>query len=66
MFFNGDIDSIAEDNPEIALNRDGTLDQSKTGSTWRASSAVGGLQPAAFQKRAFPFRIDGVLAPDSW
>ena len=30
LFFNGDLDDIAKSNPEIALQRDGTLDPTKT------------------------------------
>ena len=61
MVFNGDFDDINKDNPEIALQRDGTLDLTKT---WFNTDAGFEKDPAkqlaAFQKRSFPFRIDGV------
>jgi hypothetical protein len=61
IFFNGNIDDIAKDNPEIALQRDGTIDSSKT---WFNTDAgfvtAANQQPAQYQKRSFPFRIDGV------
>lgn len=61
IFFNGDLANIAKDKPEIALQRDGTIDDTKT---WFNTDAGfernNNLQPAAFQKRSFPFRVDGV------
>jgi hypothetical protein len=61
LFFNGDLNSIAKKNPEIALRLDGTVDTTKT---WFNTDAgfekVTGNQPASFQKRSFPFRVDGV------
>ena len=64
VFFNGNLDDIAKDNPEIALQRDGTLDQSKTWfNTDAGFETAAALQPAPFQKRAFPFRVDGVRGP---
>jgi hypothetical protein len=59
LFFNGNLNSIAESNPEIALLGDGTVDLTKT---WLNPDAgfekVTANQPATFQKRTFPFRID--------
>jgi len=50
IFFNGDLDDIALDNPtrEEWFNIDAGFE--------RDPAKI----PAAFQKRAFPFRIDGV------
>ena len=51
VFFNGDLDDIAKDNPEIALNRDGTLDQSKywfnTGGLRHGGGRAAGVVPEA-------------------
>ena len=64
LFFNGDLASIAKDKPEIALQRDGTIDLTKTWFNIDAGfERDAGRQPAAFQKRGFPFRIDGVRGP---
>jgi hypothetical protein len=61
LFFNGDLNSIAKDKPEIALQRDGTIDSTKTWFNIDAGfERDGNKQPASFQKRSFPFRIDGV------
>jgi hypothetical protein len=61
IFFTGDLKNIAKKNPEIALNRDGTIDSSKTWFNIDAGfERDAARQPAAFQKRSFPFRIDGV------
>ena len=46
VFFNGDMDSIAKDNPEIALQRDGTLDQSKYWFNPEGFVTAAALQPA--------------------
>ena len=63
VFFNGDLDSIKKDNPEIALNRDGTLDLSKSWFNTEGFVTAAALQPASYQKRAFPFRIDNLRGP---
>jgi len=61
LFFNGDLSSIAKDDPGIALQRDGTIDLTKTWINIDAGfERDAARQPAAFQKRGFPFRIDGV------
>lgn len=61
LFFNGDLTRIAKDNPEIALQPDGTFDPTKTWFNIDAGFVrATGDQPAAFQKRAFPFRVEGV------
>ena len=47
-------------NPEIALLPDGTFDPTKTWFNIDAGfEQATADQPAAFQKRAFPFRVDG-------
>ena len=64
LFFSGDYADIAKDNPEIALLRDGTIDPTKTWFNTEAGFEKGGnAQPATYQKRTFPFRIDGVRGP---
>ena len=61
LFFNGNLADIKKDKPEIALQADGTFDTTKT---WFNTDAgfvkATADQPAAFQKRVFPFRVDGV------
>ena len=53
IFFYGDLDDIKLDNPTIErwFNTDAGFEKDPA------------KVPAAFQKRAFPFRIDGVRAP---
>jgi hypothetical protein len=61
LFFNGDLSKIAKDNPEVALLPDGTFDPTKTWFNIDAGFVRATAdQPAAFQKRTFPFRVDGV------
>jgi hypothetical protein len=61
LFFNGDMKNIAKDKPEISLQRDGTIDTTKTWFNIDAGfERDANKQPASFQKRSFPFRIDGV------
>ena len=62
-FFSGDLDSIKKDNPEIALQRDGTIDPSKYWFNVDGFERSAALQPANYQKRSFPFRIDNVRGP---
>ena len=61
IFFNGDLADIEKDKPEVAFQPDGTTDPTKT---WFNTDAgfvkAAASQPAAFQKRVFPFRVDGV------
>jgi hypothetical protein len=67
LFFTGNLDDIKKDNPEVALQPDGTVDASKTWFNIDAGfnrDAAG--QPAAFQKRTFPFRIEGVRGYPLW
>jgi hypothetical protein len=64
LFFNGDLGAIAKGKPEIALQRDGTIDLTKTWFNIDAGFERDATrQPAQFQKRSFPFRIDGVRGP---
>jgi len=60
LFFNGDKNSIAKKNPEIALQKDGTIDTTKYWFNIDGFEKLTANQPAAFQKRSFPFRVDGV------
>jgi hypothetical protein len=62
LFFNGDFNNIAKKHPEVALQRDGTIDTTKTWFNIDAGFEKDATkQPATLgQKRSFPFRIDGV------
>jgi hypothetical protein len=60
VFFTGDLGSIKKDKPEIALQADGTVDQTKTWFNREGFERDTADQPAGFQKRVFPFRVDGV------
>jgi hypothetical protein len=60
LFFYGDLKDIKKDKPEIALLPDGTFDPTKTWFNIEGFERDTADQPAAFQKRAFPFRVDGV------
>ena len=65
LFFNGNLDDIKKDKPEIALQPDGTFDPTKTWFNIDAGFERDTAdQPAGFQKRAFPFRVDGVRGFD--
>ena len=65
LFFTGNLDDIKKDNPEIALRPDGTFDPTKTWFNIDAGFERDTAdQPAGFQKRAFPFRVDGVRGLD--
>ena len=61
----GDLDDIKKDHPEIALRPDGTFDPTKTWFNIDAGFERDTAdQPAGFQKRVFPFRVDGVRGFD--
>ena len=61
LFFHGDLKDIPKKNPEIALRPDGSIDPTKTWFNIDAGFERDTAdQPAAFQKRTFPFRVDGV------
>lgn len=65
IFFNGNLADIKKDKPEIALQPDGTFDPTKTWFNINAGFVRATAdQPAGFQKRAFPFRVDGVRGYD--
>ena len=65
LFFSGNLDDIKKEKPEIALRPDGTFDPTKTWFNIDAGFERDTAdQPAAFQKRAFPFRVDGVRGFD--
>jgi hypothetical protein len=65
IFFNGNLADIKKDNPEIALRPDGTFDPTKTWFNIDAGFERDTAdQPANFQQRAFPFRVDGVRGFD--
>jgi hypothetical protein len=64
LFYYGDLSKIKKDHPEIALRPDGTFDPTKTWFNIDGFERDTGDQPAAFQKRAFPFRVDGVRGFD--
>ncbi len=52
---------IAKKNPEIAILPDGTFDPTKTWFNTDAGFVLATAdQPAGFQKRTFPFTVDGV------
>jgi len=65
LFFSGDLNAIKKDHPEIALRPDGSLDPTKTWFNIDAGFERDTAdQPAGFQKRTFPFRVDGVRGFD--
>ena len=65
LFFSGNLDDIRKSNPEIALRPDGTFDPTKTWFNIDAGFERDTAdQPAGFQKRTFPFRVDGVRGFD--
>ena len=65
LFFHGDLNSIQKKRPEVALRPDGTFDPTKTWFNIDAGFERDTAdQPAAYQKRTFPFRVDGVRGYD--
>jgi hypothetical protein len=65
IFFTGNLDDIKKDNPEISLRPDGTFDPTKTWFNIDAGFERDTAdQPAGFQKRQFPFRVEGVRGYD--
>jgi hypothetical protein len=65
LFFNGDLKNIAKSKPEIALQADGTVDPTKTWFNIDAGfERLAANRPTTYQKRAFPFRVDGVRGFD--
>jgi hypothetical protein len=64
-FFYGDLNDITKSKPEIALRPDGTFDPTKTWFNIDAGFERDTAdQAAGFQKRTFPFRVDGVRGFD--
>ena len=63
-FFYGDLNAIQKDKPEIALRPDGTFDPTRLWFNLDGFERDTADQPAGFQKRAFPFRVDGVRGFD--
>jgi hypothetical protein len=64
LFYYGDLKDIAKKNPEIALRPAGTFDPTKTWFNIEGFERATANQPAAFQKRAFPFGVDGERGQD--
>jgi hypothetical protein len=65
LFFSGNLSDIPKEKPEIALQPDGTFDPTKTWFNIDAGFERDTAdQPAAFQKRSFVFRVDGVRGFD--
>jgi hypothetical protein len=65
IFFSGDLKDIKKDNPQIALRPDGSFDPTMTWFNIDAGFERDTAdQPAGFQKRVFPFRVDGVRGFD--
>jgi hypothetical protein len=64
LFYYGDLSKIQKEHPEIALRPDGTFDPTKTWFNIDGFERDTADQAAAFQKRAFPFRVDGVRGFD--
>ena len=61
LVFSGNFDDIKKDKPEISLQPDGTFDATKTWFNTEAGfEKATANQFAGFQRRVFPFRIDGV------
>jgi hypothetical protein len=63
VFYYGDIKDIKTTKPEIALNADGTLDNSKFWFNTANFERDPAKTPTSFQTRAFPFQIDGLRGP---
>jgi hypothetical protein len=63
VFYTGDINNIKKDNAEIALNPDGTLDNSKYWFNIEGFERNSSRTPTSFQTRAFPFQIDDLRGP---
>jgi len=63
VFYNGDIGNIKKDEPEIALNADGTLDPAKYWFNIEGFERNPANTPTTFQTRAFPLQIPGLRGP---
>ena len=62
-FYTGDINNIKKDDPEIALNADGTTDATKYWFNIDGFERNPANTPTSFNTRAFPFQIDGLRGP---
>ena len=62
-FYNGDINNIKKDNPEIALDVNGQIDPSKYWFNVDGFVRDPAQTPTGFNTRAFPFQIDGLRGP---
>ena len=62
-FYNGDINNIKKDNPEIALDVNGQIDPNKYWFNVDGFVRDPAQTPTAFNTRAFPFQIDGLRGP---
>ena len=63
VFFTGDINSIKKDKPEIALDANGAIDPNKYWFNIEGFERNPANTPTAFNKRAFPYQIDGLRGP---
>ena len=63
LFYYGDINAIKKSKPEIALNPNGTIDQTKYWFNVAGFETDTAKTPTSFQTRAFPFQIDGLRGP---
>ena len=63
LFFNGDINNIKKDDPEIALDVNGSIDPSKYWFNIEGFERNPAATPTAFNTRAFPFQVDGLRGP---
>ncbi|HKY19901.1 MAG TPA: carboxypeptidase regulatory-like domain-containing protein [Vicinamibacterales bacterium] len=63
LFFNGDINNIKKDNPEIALDVNGKIDPNKYWFNVEGFERNPANTPTSFNTRAFPFQIDGLRGP---
>jgi hypothetical protein len=58
--FTGNLSDIKLDHPQIALQEDGTSDPTKLWFNISGFDRATANQLSGFQRRAFPFRVDGV------
>jgi hypothetical protein len=63
LFYNGDINNIKKDNPEIALDVNGKIDADKYWFNVDGFVRDAAQTPTAFNVRSFPFQIDGLRGP---
>ena len=63
LFFNGDINQIKKDKPEIALSADGKIDPTKYWFNVDGFETNAARTPTTFQTRAFPFYIEDLRGP---